>query len=640
MSTFPLKLWSTLGAVGIAVLASTPSLAAPAAQDVFPAETVFWLSLPDTPAFDEKFSRTQIGLLAQDETLKPFAEHIRRQSLDRLGEVRDTLGVSLDDVMSAAGGELAIGVAHREGKRAVSVLLIDPAGKRAEADALIRKVDAALTGRGSKKSTMNLGGAAGTVYQLPQDDDAKIDREDLVLFESGGLICFVETPAEAQAVLARIAGQGAPALSSNPAFVKTMQRCEQAYDGGPDARWFLAPFKYDLARRSREAKPALADKKDTLTILREQGFDAIEGVGGHVEVAVDAVKDFVHRTAVYAPPKAGTEGKPAKDRYELGMRMAETPNVATLDVERWAPRSTANYSTFSIDIQNGFENLESVFDAMSGYEGAFRYTLEGFERDEFGPQIKVREQIIAHLGDRVTRMADYQLPITTDCERFLFVIEATNPAALQDPIDKWMDTDGAILQEVRGVKYWEILPEDETAVTVPLGGGLISPIDSAASDPAEEEFLRRAAVCVHNGHLIIASDVEFLEQAVFGVDPTESLAGSYDYQAAMRELGQLTQQPRCSFSFTRNDETIRPTYELMREGRLPEGQTFFAQLLNRVLTTPEELEKSIVRRQRIDGSQLPSFELARRYFGPSARAVTAEDDGWFITGVVLNKAGQ
>ncbi len=107
----------------------------------------------------------------------------------------------------------------------------------------------------------------------------------------------------------------------------------------------------------------------------------------------------------------------------------------------------------------------------------------------------------------------------------------------------------------------------------------------------------------------------------------------------MRELNKLADLNRCSWSFTRSDESIRPTYELLREGKLPEGQTFFARLLNKVLTTSEDEEKGIVRKQRIDGSKLPSFELARRYFGPTARAMTAEDNGWFITGVVLNKAG-
>ncbi|MEM1303819.1 MAG: hypothetical protein AAGG46_02925, partial [Planctomycetota bacterium] len=63
-------------------------------------------------------------------------------------------------------------------------------------------------------------------------------------------------------------------------------------------------------------------------------------------------------------------------------------------------------------------------------------------------------------------------------------------------------------------------------------------------------------------------------------------------------------------------------------------------LLNRALTTEEDEDQGIVREQRLDGSTMPSFELARRYFGPSVRAIRADDDGWVLVGVLLNKSGQ
>jgi hypothetical protein len=32
--------------------------------------------------------------------------------------------------------------------------------------------------------------------------------------------------------------------------------------------------------------------------------------------------------------------------------------------------------------------------------------------------------------------------------------------------------------------------------------------------------------------------------------------------------------------------------------------------------------------------------VARRYFAPVARAIRSDDDGWFITGVLLNKGAE
>lgn len=635
---------STLPALArLVVTAVTLSAAAfasgaPASQRVFPQETVLWFSLPNAPQFREKFNATQLGMLADDEKLAPFCEQLREQAMRQLGDLHRRLGVSLDDVLDAAGGELAIGVAHRPDAPAATIILIDPSGSEAAAKTLVDRVHVELTSRDASVRQLDVGGVDATVYQIPQRAGDKIVSQELYRFQTQGRLCYVERSETARAVIAALAGAGGASLESSRPFQATMSRCDNSGSGAPDVRWFLDPFGYDAAQRSRQVSPQIAEKDDTITLLREQGFDAIRGVGGHVHVKVDQGKDFVHHTAIHAPPKPGREGRPANEKYDLGMRMAETPNRDDLDIESWAPRSTANYTTFSVDIQNAFDNLETVFDAMSGFKGAFKNTLEGFEKDPYGPRIRFREQIIAKLGDRVTRMADYGLPITTDCERFLFVIDTKDPEGLREPIDKWMENDGALRRTVGGVQYWEIVPEEQLEAAADLGGGLI-PLDDQAAEVQDEALLRRAAVCVHDGKLIVASDVEFLEQVLFGVESHEQLMNTYDYQAAMRELKTVVKDSsHCSWAFTRSDESVRPTYELLREGKLPEGQTFFARLMNKLLTTSEDLERGIVRRQRIDGSDLPGFECARRYFGPTARAVKAEEDGWFISGVVLNKA--
>ena len=623
------------------LVVALPALGAPAAQDFFPQHTVLWFSLPDAPAFEEKFNNTQLGMLARDEALAPFCEHLRQQAMNRFGNVNASLGVSLEDVLEAAGGPFAMGVAHQQGQQATAMLFVDTRGKEAEAAQLVADVDKELTNRGATSKNETIAGAEVTVYTFPEEKGQKITRQQLFRFRRGNLLCYVESASETQAAIARFARSGTPTLAAQEGFQQTMQRCAAQSRVAPDALWFFDPFNYDLAHRSRQAEPALADRDDMVTLLRNQGFDAIRALGGHVHVAVDAQKDFVHRTAVYAPPKPGTEGRPAVERYDLGMRMVETPNRRDMTVENWAPRGTANYSTYSLDVDNAFDNMESVVDAIIGHKGSFQSTIDGFAKDHYGPKIKIREEIVDNLGDRITRMADYELPVSTDCERFLFVIDAKNPQDLKTPIDKWMDNDGYERRELHGVEYWEFIPEEETDISLELGGGLAALDDQpGAADEDDDRLLRRAAVCIHKGKLIIASDVEYLENAVFGVAAQDSLAMSYDFQAAMRELNALLTDPsRCSWSFTRSDESIRPIYEMLRKGKLPEGQTFFARLLNKLLTTPEDEEKGIVRKQRIDASRLPTFEMARRYFGPTARAIVSHDDGWLITGVVLNKAG-
>lgn len=646
-----MKLYSTPAAQTVAALCcalaattfTTPAQAATPADEVFSQDAVAFVSVADPDDLRARWERTQVGLFTSDPALQPFVNQMRDQLIEKFGNIQERLGMTIDDVVSAAGGEVGVGMIF-DGQSPASVAVsIDTTGKANEAEQLVAKSEAQLASRGAVRQSQSYGGLELTVLTLAPNAKRQVAIQ-IVHFQTADQLIAVDNIDHAKRMIDALAGRDQQTLTTQADYRETMDRCKAEARGlRPDVRWFMSPFRWDLARRSLHEGPELADRKDTITILREQGFDAIRGAGGFVNLAVTPAQDIVHRTAVYAPPKPGTAGKPAKEKWDLGMRMAELPNRPSMQVEPWAPRMTATYTTVNLDILNAFDHVDTVFDAMSGYKGAFRHTLDSFEVDPYGPEIKVREQLVKQLGSRITMMTDYKLPITPDCERYLFVVEVKNPDLLRSPIDKLMENDGALRREAGGVPYWEIVPEDETLTGADLNDDLLNfePIDDTPSDkPAAERVLRRAAVCLRGSQLIVTSDAEFLRQVLFGVEPRESLAGSLDFQMAMAHLDLIAKPERCSWSFFRTDESIRPSYELIRQGLMPQSQTFFGRFLNELLTTKEDEERGIVRKQRIDGSRLPTFEMARRYFGPATRAIRTDDDGWFISGVVLSKAGQ
>ena len=104
-----------------------------------------------------------------------------------------------------------------------------------------------------------------------------------------------------------------------------------------------------------------------------------------------------------------------------------------------------------------------------------------------------------------------------------------------------------------------------------------------------------------------------------------------------RDVEQIVADAVLSDVGARTDEELRPTFELLRSGKMPEAETMLGKLLNNMLTTEIEREEGQVRKQRIDGSSLPNFEAVRRYLGPAGRVLRSERDGWFITAAVLNK---
>jgi hypothetical protein len=174
---------------------------------------------------------------------------------------------------------------------------------------------------------------------------------------------------------------------------------------------------------------------------------------------------------------------------------------------------------------------------------------------------------------------------------------------------------------------------------VPIG---FTPIQTESDEDADDEdkrerVLPNSAVCVALGHLIMASDIDYLREILEGFAQRERLASSADYQQIAETMERVAPGERSGWSFGRSDEEFRPTFELLRQGKMPESQTMLGKILNNMLTTEVEREEGIVRKQRIDGSSLPNFEAVRRYLGPAGRVLRSEPDGWFVTAAVLNK---
>ena len=114
-----------------------------------------------------------------------------------------------------------------------------------------------------------------------------------------------------------------------------------------------------------------------------------------------------------------------------------------------------------------------------------------------------------------------------------------------------------------------------------------------------------------------------------------TLSDALEYQLVAKELDTLVPEEKSFRIFVRTDEAFRPTYELMRAGRMPESETLFGRLLNAILGDGDETE---LRDQLLEADKLPEFQVVRRYLGPVGVCVTTEPEfGWFISGFLLNK---
>jgi hypothetical protein len=593
--------------------------------------------------FEARWDKTQLGQMFGDPVMQPFVEDLKKQLQDKYRAVEDKLGITWDDLDGVPAGEMSLSLIERQGEDAALAITIDVTDHAQQAEGLLAAIERRFAARGGRRESINSGGTELQVFKVPTD--AGSPPQQTIYFIKDNVLCGIDDRKEAEAILQRFAHEPSNNLRSVPAYKITMDRCRrEAGQLEPEARWFVDPFGFTFAARTLQKTARRPNEQDTAKILFENGFDAIQGAGGFLNQLVDRQVEFLTRSSIYAPPVPGKENDPL--RWNLSMRMLQLPNAAGFDPQSWVPRMSAGYATLQLEIDQAFENVGPLFDALQEHEDAWANTLEGWKTDPYGPKVDVHQEFIANLGQRISIVTDYDMPISVKSERSVFAIEATDEPALAAALEKWMSKEPDVVRRAEGqFVIWERVPE-QSAIANPglnvLPPGferLTTETDEEADDDQEERerVLPNSAVCVALGHLMMASDIDYLREILEGFAQRERLASSLDYQQVTEVMERLAPGDRSGWSFGRTDEEIRPTFELLRQGKMPEAETMLAKFLNNMLTTEVEREEGTIRKQRIAGSRLPDFEMVRRYLGPAGRVLRSEQDGWTYTDAMLQK---
>lgn len=624
------RIWRTVWKVVATVLllgaSVSPTEAATPSETLLPESTVGFVSVPDVQKLIDQFNKTQLGQLMQDPSMEAFVEDLRRQFDQRWSSVGDKLGLSIDDVRDVAGGELAFGIIGVEKGQAPVAMLVDVTGNVDKAKQVLEKASANLTREGAKRSQVAMASLQVTVFDLPDDGrGAQLDRVAYVLKDE--LLILSDDVEVIRGIVQRLGSTGGSLALTKP-FQQVVERIRKdAGEAAPQLRWYVQPLGY------LQAIDTLADERERrrdqtfVEVFQEQGFDAVQGAGGYVDFAVDDYQ-LVHRTAVYAP-------KP----WEKAMKMMEFPNVEAFEPQAWVPRDVASYTTVSAEVLQAFDNFGPLFDALfgEGETGVWEDVLDSLKKDPHGPKIDLRNELVAQLGNRVSVVTAYELPITTTSERLLFAIEAPDEQKVAKAIEKTLKDD----KEIRPRKFqnyviWETIPPKKAevpAVSLQLpglpgrqGGG------GRGTQGQESALLPNAAVTVAHGRLLVASHYDFLIRILEQTDERLSLARTVEYQQVAAALEKLGTGDISGWHFARTDEQARPTYELIRQGKMPQSEMMFGRLLNTIFGADK---KGVARKQEIEGSKMPDYELVRRHLGPAGAFATTQEDGWFIKGMML-----
>jgi hypothetical protein len=615
--------------------------AARPAEKLLPASTKSFVSVPNVDELRARFDKTQWGVLAKDPLMKPFVEDLNRQLIDRLTATGYKLGLTSEDLEKIYGGEVAIANVQPDPKakqQFATVLLVDITGKGAEANEVVKRATDNLVKDGAVRGDFKVRGIDVVGVKIPAKDPAEKARNVYYVIAENRLVA-VDHPDIVGEVIVRLAADRDDSLDSVEAFKATLARCDKEIgDMKPHLRWFVEPFGY--ARLARAANGDARKKGDTdiLAALEKQGFTAIQGAGGYVFLATGE-HELLHHSFVYAPAVKRKPGDKSKDKYDLAARVLDFPNGGSLVPYDWTPRDGAMYGSFNLKVKESFEYSKTLVNEILGSEGEdyFEDILASQRDDPHGPQIDIRKELIAKCGGRAVVLTDYRLPITPESERMLVAIELTDPKAVEESVNRALknDPDAIARRDHKGEQIiWELVAPENKQRRRPMGAGGAGRFERRRDDKKRERDVPNSAVTVAHGHLMVATHVDFIVDMLEKGGVGNSLKDSVDYQTAMKALEKLGAGEDSFRFFTRTDEEWRPTYELIRAGKMPQSKTMLGLLLNRLLGSGEE---GVVRKQEVDPAKMPDFEVARRYLGPSGIYVQSEDDGWYVAGCVLAK---
>lgn len=610
-----------LAVVSILLAIGAAAQAAPPSETLLPASTTGYVSIPSVKDLLDAWRQTQIGRLLDDPIMQPFAEDLRRQLKEKWSQSHARLGLSIEDLEKLAGGELALAVVRpKDDDRAAVAVLADVKGKEQDAEAILAKLAANLEKQGAKRSEATHHGIKFTIYQSPPRRGQDEPLHAAYFIHEGLFVASDQVPL-ATDIAGRLTQPKKDTLASVPAYQAVMDRCKKGQPRiEPQVRWFIDPIGLAESFRSWQ-EHRRKGATDYVKIAKNQGFGAVRGAGGLANLS-GGQYDLLHRTYVYAPPP-----------YELAMRMMVFPNGGDFAPQPWAPRNLSSYMSFQCDIVNAFDHVDTLFDEIYGDTGVWQDTLDSIKNDT---QIDLRRDLIVHLGQRLSVITDYETPITPTSQRRLLAIEAKNPKALAEAIERSMrDDERAKKRKIGDSIVWEILPEemDTPDLNIEDFEAATEPADSDDDAGGRQVDLTRSAVTVAHGYLLVSSHVALLEKVLENIGPGDQLTGDGDFQRVLAEFEQLGAKETSAQGYARSDQQYRVTYELFRQGKMPEADTFLGHFLNFLLGEEKEGES---RKPRLDGSKLPEYQRVQKFFGPAGSFATSEANGWYLVGFMLD----
>ena len=619
---------------------------------LFPDSTQGFFEITSIDAFRTQWQKTRLGDLLKDPVMLPAREEFQKQ-IDAKWVNR--LGFSLEDLQSLPTGLISGGMIAVPGAEPGFVLVISVKGQTDKTLDFMQRIGKKLEDQGVKKATTPVESVTATYFIFEKTEKNPQGGMAVYLLTKDTLV-ITDRQHLAAMMVKRLNGDLTAPLRNKPAYKAVMERVTRdalANNTQPLAKWYIEPLEFTAAMRLLSGEDAQKKKGlveiDAYQLLADHGFKDILGVGGILDLATDN-NQLAYRIKAYAPqPYTGA-----------ALKMLSFKNSTDFDPPEWMPDDAVRFTILYADPQVIFENIGPIFDDIVEEPGVWDAVIQAFLEDKFREPIDIQKEIIDLIGDRLELMTRFEKPITPNSSRFVaaLALKPGKEAEVAKAFEKlFSGGQDAKRIERNGLVYWQSLPEDAQNTTspgtqrttrdrttvVPRTGTaarttpaqnpqnrLAVGIDHETGTAARELFFDKGGLVVGKGHIFISNNLEDL-YVIMDAETETSLAASTDYLEIKQKLEQLDagKGERFLQIFARSGELVMPTYELVREGKMPESQTIIGAVLRAIIVQNDG------QRADFDRSTLPPFEKIKNYLGTAGTVGTVEDDGWLIEGVQM-----
>jgi len=629
----------------------TMAVYAQSSNDVlFPDTTQGFFEVSSIDALKAQWQQTRLGALLKDPIMQSAREEVKKQ-ID--ANWINRLGLTLDDLQLLPSGPISGGMIAVPGAVPGFVLVISVKGQTNETLDFMQRIGKKLEDQGVKKATTPIDNVVATFFTFEKSEKNPQGGTAFYLLTKDTLV-ITDRQHLAAMMVKRLNGDLSSPLRNKPAYKVVMERVTRdtlAKNALPLVKWYIEPLEFTAAIRMISGNNTPQKKGlvqvDVHQLLTDHGFKDIHGVGGILDF-VTTGSQLAYRVKAHAP----------KPYTGAAMKMLSFINSTDFTPPQWLPADAARFTILHTDPKAIFANIGPIFDDIVDEPGVWKAVLEGFLDDRFRAPIDIQKELVDQLGDKLVLMTRFQKPITPQSSRFVaaLALKPGKDAEVAKAFEKlFSDGQDAKRIERNGFVYWQSLPEGAAprpaspgtrpgrSTVVPRGGTAQPPRTTTTPNPfpsgnekesgtvARELFFDRGGLVVGKGHIFVGNYIEDLYTIMESRTET-SAETSRDYLAVTQILNRLEagKGERFLQIFGRSADLIMPTYELAREGKVPESQTILGAIIRAIITGNGGQRKT-----DFDRSTLPPFEQIKSYFGTAGTVGTVEADGWFIEGVQL-----